>query len=1121
MNEGLPGRPGDSATQQFWLSRLQVINWGVFDGYHTIEFSRRGTLITGSSGSGKSSLLDAISLAFLSSNRRNFNASSDTTAAGSSMGKRTVDKYVRGLWGELKNPGERPTQMFLRGKGAAWSAIAVTYSGTDGRVITGLVLKWLAPGSDSDSSSRYYLIDADADIRDLCNSWASKGYSAAVFDGAGWRGHKSERWYLEQLYAAVGIQGSSAAQQLLGKAKSLKSVGGLEQFVREYMLDEPESMAAISEALGQITPLVDARAALAVAQRQRQTLGDIEQIQQTYASDAAQLATVDVVDHHTVRDYVDQQRLALAGPEIDLLDTEITRLGGECDEIQSRQDILTGERDKLLGRIAAADSNLAPLKSELAHARARAEEVSRRRTAYDSALWDLGHDEDVESAEEFEAMRVESLRAVTRINAELEAGHDAYVMAAGALSTARDQLRAASSELKRVEHVGTSVPPDEDRMRGEIAAALGLTAKELPYVCELMDLRPGQERWRRSVEKVLRSTGLCLLVPDQHHRQVLRYVNENPMRGYLQMERVIPSGAPRRAEPGTLADCLRLTNPNHECASAAMNLVAAVGDYVLVDTPDEFSKHRRAVTDQGLRKDGDRRAVKDDRRELRASQYIYQGNAGDKRAALSDDVVEAQQAVGDAEKFIGEMDTKREELRSEVVRWSKLHSQYEYWSQIDTDSAEAAVARLQDQYDAMLEANPDLTGLQQQADSYLDEIKKLSERIGALRRQESEHDSRRTRLLDLLDNLNPREVGGHTRSGIEAYVPQLSSSLDVLEPDTYRLELWRQIEKDQSVLRESVTRSRNELNRILNAYDRDFPDSIPNDSENFDEKIHDYVALCRRIDERDLPAAYEQMLRLITEQAPTAVLRLHQLAEEEAHRITDQIDRVNSGLGSVEFNRGTRLTLRAEPKALEAVGELNERARRISGRAVAVSMGDEKAIHDQYQDILQLRNLLAAETPEARQWTRDALDVRNRFVLYCEERDAATGEAIRTYSNAGANSGGEQEKLMAFCLAGALSFNLANPETGDNRPVFAQLMLDEAFSKSDPQFAQQALSAFRKFGFQLVIVATVQNTTTIQPYIDSVVMVSKPDGPGVRPVASTRTVPIGELGDVRKAVNAR
>ncbi len=67
---------------------------------------------------------------------------------------------------------------------------------------------------------------------------------------------------------------------------------------------------------------------------------------------------------------------------------------------------------------------------------------------------------------------------------------------------------------------------------------------------------------------------------------------------------------------------------------------------------------------------------------------------------------------------------------------------------------------------------------------------------------------------------------------------------------------------------------------------------------------------------------------------------------------------------------------------------------------------------------------------------------------------------------------------MAFCLAGALSFDLANPGSSDNATVFAQLMLHEVFSKSDPQFAQQALQAFRKFGVQLVIVATVQNATT-------------------------------------------
>jgi uncharacterized protein YPO0396 len=68
-------------------------------------------------------------------------------------------------------------------------------------------------------------------------------------------------------------------------------------------------------------------------------------------------------------------------------------------------------------------------------------------------------------------------------------------------------------------------------------------------------------------------------------------------------------------------------------------------------------------------------------------------------------------------------------------------------------------------------------------------------------------------------------------------------------------------------------------------------------------------------------------------------------------------------------------------------------------------------------------------------------------------------------------------------------------------------MLDEAFFKSDPQFAQQALLAFRKFGVQLVIVATVQNATTIQPYIDNVVMVSKTEATdhNARPVATVAT----------------
>jgi uncharacterized protein YPO0396 len=1104
------------AVRQVWLSRLQVINWGVFDGYHDLRFSRAGTLITGASGSGKSSLLDAVSLAFLSAARRNFNASSDSTAAGSNLGKRTVDKYIRGLWGERQHPGERAKPMYLRGEGPAWSAVAVTYVGSDDTVITGLVLKWLAPGADTDASSSYHLINAEADILDLCNEWRDKGSSKTVFESAGWRGKRdNERWYLDRLYAEIGIHGSTAALQLLGKAKSLKSVGGLEQFVREYMLDVPASFTGVRDTIAQIGPLVEARAALSVAQRKRHVLGDIEAIQSRYVTEGAQLAGIDVIDPQMVADWVDEQRLTLIGPEVVVLDAEIERIGAEREELTSQRKILVAKRDELTARIAAAGNDLASLRTELVIANDLAEKTARRRALYAEQLFELDFPAP-ETAADFDTMRALGLDEVTRIGAAVKTLQDRLANEEGPRrSIAREQMKAASDELARVERLRTTLPADDDRIRTEIASALGASAKQLPYVCELMELKREHTMWRKAVEKVLRATGLVLLVPERYHRDVLRYVNDHNMRGLVRIERVGANVGQRTAPAaGSLAECLTVTDPRHECAAAAMQLIAKSGDYTRVDSPDEFARHRRAVTVEGLRKESESRAVKDDRRPILASQYIYQGNIEDKIAALRADFERASKVFEDSDTAYNELYVQIETLGPVRDRWSKLNATFEQFSDVDTDTADAEATRLQEQLDAFTAANPDLAKLEQQAEDYLEKTQALSGRITAIQLQETEHDNRRTQLLELEETLKPGVVGTQARASLGSYRAHLSITLDILAPAAFRTELARAIQKDQASLRESVNRSATELKRIIVNFDEQFESAIPNSSTNLDEKLHDYVALCRRIDERELPQAHDHMLRLITEQAPMAALHLYQRAEDEAQRIEEQILLVNKGLGAVEFNRGTRLTLHADPKKLTAVSDLNERARRISGRATAVSFRDEKAIHDQYRDILDLQQLLASDSAEAKQWTRDALDVRNRFTLYCAETDAATGELIRTYSNAGANSGGEQEKLMAFCLAGALSYNLADAATNDNRPVFSQLMLDEAFSKSDPVFADQALLAFRKFGFQLLIVATVQNTTVIQPYIDSVVMVSKHDIPNQNPVASTRTATVHEFTDI-------
>ncbi|CAJ1581829.1 ATP-binding protein [[Mycobacterium] wendilense] len=1110
-------------SEQFHLSRLQVINWGVFDGYHDIRFSPGGALIAGASGSGKSSLLDAISLGFLPFNRRNFNASGDNTAAGSSAGRRTVDKYVRGAWGQRSDGGTAKV-MYLRGDGTAWSAVAVTYASDSGRTVTGLVLKWLTGESRTDSSSRFVLADGDRDIEEVCNRWAAGRFDTAVFKD-GWRfSTKVESQYLAQLYATIGIRSSDAAQQLLGKAKSLKSVGGLEQFVRDFMLDEPESLARLPEALKQIDPLVEARELLAVAQRKRKILGDIEKIQARYVSESSDLGIIDLVDAPMVRAYTDHVRLAQCPAQIEALDRTIDQLGNEYEDVTRSLNLAKAEADSLNAQISGSSSSIGPLQSQVAAAEAQAEETSRRRAAYESLL--AAQDLDVpETADEFWNLREELTTQATELMAKLDRGREASTDAEYAQKVARMARDDAAKELKRVEQVGSALPESAITMRDFICAAVGIEASELPYIAELMDLRPEHSRWRVAVEKVLRGVGLRLLVPDRHYAAVLRFVNETNMRGRLQLHHVRASlvgAAPAEADPKTLAGKLFVVDPGHPCAAEAADVVANAGDHICVDTPDVFSRFRRAVTDTGLYKDSDRLAVKDDRRPLKQADYIYQGDVANKIDALTVDLAAAEQAYQQARRAADDIAAQRQQWRDRAAASRAICEQFPQWNHIDVETADKHADRLREQFEILLADHPDIEALSARAEECWSEIQTLMTRRGAIQTRRDDLDHRRTQLLELAERLSPPFVSEPLTELLHRYAAEVPVPLELLGPEPHREALFTAIRREREQLRESRRRSYDELARILNTFDTAFPDAIPNDSEVFDERVHDYVALCRHIDERELPEAYERMMRLVTEQAPDAILTLHRVAEQETRRISDQIARVNTGLGAVEFNRGTKLTLRATPRQLTAVAELTEIVRAISRRIAEVGLGDKQAILDQYADILRLRNRLASTAPEDKAWTRDALDVRNRFTFDCAEWDADSDELIRTHSNAGDNSGGEQEKLMAFCLAGALSFNLASPDSGDNRPVFAQLMLDEAFSKSDPQFAQQALQAFRKFGFQLIIVATVQNATTIQPYIDSVVMVSKREASGrnARPVATVATKTISDFTALRQEMTA-
>ena len=90
---------GDDSLSGFRLQRLEVYNWGTFGGrVWSMEPEGRNALLTGDIGSGKSTLVDAVTTLLVPANRIAYNK-----AAGADNRERTLRSYVLGHYKSERN----------------------------------------------------------------------------------------------------------------------------------------------------------------------------------------------------------------------------------------------------------------------------------------------------------------------------------------------------------------------------------------------------------------------------------------------------------------------------------------------------------------------------------------------------------------------------------------------------------------------------------------------------------------------------------------------------------------------------------------------------------------------------------------------------------------------------------------------------------------------------------------------------------------------------------------------------------------------------------------------------------------------------------------------------------
>lgn len=123
------------------------------------------------------------------------------------------------------------------------------------------------------------------------------------------------------------------------------------------------------------------------------------------------------------------------------------------------------------------------------------------------------------------------------------------------------------------------------------------------------------------------------------------------------------------------------------------------------------------------------------------------------------------------------------------------------------------------------------------------------------------------------------------------------------------------------------------------------------------------------------------------------------------------------------------------------------------------------------------------------------LDTRRHVSFIGLERDRED-RTINTYVDSSSLSGGQAQKLVFFCLAAALRYQLAEP--GAQYPSYATVILDEAFDRADPAFTRQTMDVFTSFGFHMVLATPLKLIQTLGGYVGATIVVDYREAPDER-----------------------
>ncbi len=1067
------------------LDKLEVYNWGTFDGVvHTLSPRGATALLIGENGSGKTTLVDAILTLLARPQVRNYNV-----AAGAQKQERDERSYIRGAYDrKSRDEDNRAEIQYLRPGSGFFSVLLATFKKVPHAAFTVALLLHL----DGEGAPRkiYCLADGEKSIAGDCQGFTG---TDRVRQDLQRRGFRTTDKYIEyHSWLAKRLQLREKAMDVFNQTVAVKDVQSLNRFIREHMLEAPRVNERLQNLHTHFTQLTQAHEALVRVRRQFELLSPIASKGAAYTERAGALRIAEALLRASTPYFLSKT--------VSLLEPAIARCEREWGSVCTRKTAFENELDDCLDeerRVTNDIENAGGARLREIPLRIKTHEAERKARfnlceSFRGALSRAGLNMNPLDEPAFQALGKSlpgELATLNRALKDVQTDRDQMVVEQ---AEAKKNLAEQKRELEALLTRPTKLPESHAAMRRLLCEDLGCKEAELPFVAELIAVRAEEREWEASIEMVLRSFALSLLVPDGFYHRVSAYVNKTRLRDtYGRGQRLVYLRVGARgavARPVVLPHSLLKKvhfHPSNPLVPWVRGELEQRFNFHCCSTIEEFqAEDGLALTRERHVKRGSVRHEKDDRDFVADPRnYVLGWDNREKRRYLQDEVNRLVELVSD---FDGKLSQRAGALAALEAKKAALDelARFTSFAALDYGTVDEEIARLKAEKEKLEDADNAIRALKVRQG----QLAKTAARLKAARDEALLEEKR---LADAIvtsrrDRDNAERVLGELRKAgaldehatlFEKLDQKLTDAPLTADNLSSRQALFKQSQqKEIDALRDELRPLEIDLHRLMGQYLKAFPedqsDLVPDV-----QYLKAFCALCEQIRQDDLPRHEGRFKEHLNQKVLHEISLLNGAFQNEKADIEQKIEILNQSLGQLEYRDGTHMCLEPRPVHDQEIHDFQASLREcLAGSFEGTPEANEACF-------LSIKKVLTRLNEDER-WRLKVTDIRRWFDFAVREVHTTTGEERSYYENSDGQSGGEKAKLAFTILVAAIAYqyDIDPNDSHDNR--FRFVVVDEMFSRADDKHSEFALKLFRKFGLQLLIVAPLDAKARVtEPYV--------------------------------------